>query len=359
MHFEDSPKRHAIICVIFFFCFLLIFSISGCSKKTSESAKSIPKRNTSPKISKQAPASLKGGALTVLTSEQAAMAGAEDALKDSGSLNGDVPLPDALTESLVLSTPALTTDEFATFPHEAMLKLIADMTPPEQPITNTRELDRLLQEEEDLMAGVKMDLEQTEVLQPMAELREKIAKAYYILGNPTRAAEYLLGSVTVMPENADRWELLGDWISAEQSPNTLPFLQHAYAMVLKTDPTRRSAQIKLAGICVSAGDFESARGLLEIILDDNDYDPEWMHVGLLATSYAQTEKIQDGIAFFETLLVKHGYSQYMLALAILEHENGDSKAVNDYLAYIDSSEPETSPLKQYAVVLRNAFKEGK
>ncbi|NQV31262.1 MAG: hypothetical protein HQ515_01140, partial [Phycisphaeraceae bacterium] len=97
----------------------------------------------------------------------------------------------------------------------------------------------------------------------------------------------------------------------------------------------------------------------EIVLDDNDYDPDWMHVALLATSYAQTGKLKEGINFFEQLLTKHGYTQYMLALAILEHEHGDQQAVDDYLSYIDSSEPETSPLKQYAVVLRNAFKEGK
>ena len=49
----------------------------------------------------------------------------------------------------------------------------------------------------------------------------------------------------------------------------------------------------------------------------------------------------------------------LLALAILEHEDGDTQSSEDYLAYVASSEPEASPLKQYAVVLRNSFKEGK
>jgi hypothetical protein len=360
MHLKNAPKKHAIVFTCLPLCFLLLFSIAGCSEKTpDESSKSTSKRDTIQRISKQAPASLKGSTLTVLTPEQVAILGTEDDLEESGSMDGNMASSGKDAGSVSLSTPTLTSEEFTPFPHEEMEAFVAKMTPSEQPVKNTPELDSLLKREETLMGSVTMDLEKTEVLQPIADLRDKIARLYYSLGAPTRAVEYLLSSVTLAPDHADRWELLGDWISIEPSPHTLAFLQHAYAMALRTEPDRRSALIKLASACVSAHNFESATGLFEIVLDDNDYDPDWMHVALLATSYAQTGKLKEGINFFEQLLTKHGYTQYMLALAILEHEDGDTQSSEDYLAYVASSEPEASPLKAYAVALSNSFKEAK
>lgn len=359
VHLRCSKRLNGLGMLLLLGCLLWLLPL-GCSKKTDEgSEKSKAGQTSTPRASQESTVLQVGDKLTLVSTEDPSSGQADENLAESGSVEGEVGASTHTALSTEWVTPGLTAEDFTTFPHDEMLAFLADLPAPDQPIKNNAELDRLLKQEADMMASVDMDLEKTEILLPLADLRAKIATILYAAGDATRAAEYLLSSVTLNPDDANRWELLGDWISIEESTNTIAFLQHAYAMALKTEPDRRSALIKLASTCVSAHNFEAARGLFEIVLDNNDYDPDWMHVALLATSYAQTGKLTEGIHFFEQLFTSHGYTQYLLALAILEHENGDTRSSEDYLAYVASSEPEASPLKAYAVALGNSFKEGK
>lgn len=262
------------------------------------------------------------------------------------------------TQTQNFATAELTKQEFSEFPFDAMETLVREARAPEETVETTDELEALLDEEADRMEDLETDFENMPDLKPLSDLRAKIASRYYGIGNTVRAVEYLLNSLTLDPENAERWEQLGDWASTHEEPETIGFLQHAYGMALRYEPDRRSAQVKLAGVCTSAGNFEAAKGLLETVLDDGDVHPEWLHIGLLASMYARTNDLYNGISFFEQMLLKHGYNQYMLALAILEHENGDRQAATEYLDYVEKKVDDPL-LRQYAGLLRTSFEEAK
>ena len=218
-------------------------------------------------------------------------------------------------------------------------------------------LSTLLLQEQGLMdrAGERPD--DPETRRQMAVLRARISAAKQREGDKKGAMDYLYSSLQLDPEHSRLWERLGDLGNFVGHPSSAFIVQYAYEEALKHDPDRLTARAKLASAYLSSDRFLKAMDEFETVVRQSP-EPNWDHIGLLASVYAMVEEIPRGIRFFEDLALERERNEFRISAAILEYSSGNQgRAVKRLRSVIESKDAERELVKM-AKDLSQRYKSG-
>ena len=214
-------------------------------------------------------------------------------------------------------------------------------------------LSTLLLMEQGLMGRAGEQPDDPQMRRQMALLRAQIAAAKQRDGDKKGAMDYLYNSLRLDPEHPSRWERLGDLANFIGHPSSDFIVQYAYEEALKRDPDLLPARAKLASAYLSSNRFLRSMEEFETVVRQSP-EPNWDHIGLLASVYAMVEQIPRGVDFFGALAGKR--NEFGIAAAILEHARGNQdQAVKLLRSVIESKDAEPNLVKM-AKELRRRYK---
>jgi tetratricopeptide (TPR) repeat protein len=217
-------------------------------------------------------------------------------------------------------------------------------------------LGTLLRTEQGLMSRVGERSDDPEMRRQMAVLRARIAAAKQREGDKDGAIDYLYNSLQLDPNHPDLLELLGDLANFVGHPSSDYIVQYAYEEALKRDPDRLPARAKLAAAYLSSDRFLRAMEEFETVVRQSP-QPNWDHIGLLASVYAMVEEIPRGVEFFGGLAGERRRNEFQVAGAILEHAAGRDDSARSLLRRVIETEEAQSELAVMAIKLDRQYEQ--
>ena len=216
-------------------------------------------------------------------------------------------------------------------------------------------ISTLLLMEQGLMGRAGERPDDPEMRRQMADLRARIADAKQREGDKKGATDYLYNSLRLDPEHPSRWERLGDLANFIGHPSSDFIVQYAYEEALKRDPDRLPARAKLASAYLSSNRFLRAMDEFETVVRQSP-EPNWDHIGLLASVYAMVEEIPRGIRFFEDLALEREHNEFRISAAILEYSRGNQGGAVKRLRSVIGSKDTERELVKMAKELSQRYK---
>ena len=218
-------------------------------------------------------------------------------------------------------------------------------------------LSTLLLMEQGLMGRAGEQPDDPRMRRQMALLRAQIADAKQREGDKKGAMDYLYNSLRLDPEHPSRWERLGDLANFIGHPSSDFIVQYAYEEALKRDPDLLPARAKLASAYLSSNRFLRSMEEFETVVRQSP-EPNWDHIGLLASVYAMVEQIPRGVDFFGALAGERQSNEFQVAGAILEHAAGRDGSARALLRRVIETEKKRSELAVMAKKLDGQYAAG-
>lgn len=216
-------------------------------------------------------------------------------------------------------------------------------------------LAMLLDQEQAVMRAAAGQPGDPALTRRMAELRAQVAYQKFAADDVDGAAAYLENSLTLDPDHADRWAMLGDLYQLIGVPGAGLLAQDAYQRALALDPARSQTRIKLAAAFMASQRFGRAIEEFETALTAQT-PPDGEYVVPLTAAYAVTGQAKRGIGFCGKMLKAGGDDRFRVAQAILTRQAGDRRAAIKLLKQVEAGAPGTE-LAVYAVHLRHGYED--